>query len=165
MASERKPLIAPGSVLPSIDTLSRILERDRQRSGRNPLPKPEDPPLAAGTPVPASAPAGQGEAKDAHITSNITAHTESNTDARPRRTRKGQTDTSQKSLVEAQGYAHHLASTRAIPITLRLPEGLNDWLDEYAHTHRKQGVRKQDLIARAVALLVVALSAEDAEPV
>lgn len=62
-----------------------------------------------------------------------------------------------------QARARRMAASRAIPITLRLPEELNDWLDEYAHAHRKQGVKKQDLIARAVQLLVIDLSADTDE--
>jgi len=42
-----------------------------------------------------------------------------------------------------------------MPITLRVPEGLNDWLDEYAHAHRKSGVKKQDLVSRAIQLLII----------
>ena len=45
--------------------------------------------------------------------------------------------------------------TPAVPITLRMPEAQNDWLDELAHTHRKSRVKKQDLIAAAVALLMI----------
>lgn len=41
---------------------------------------------------------------------------------------------------------------------MRLPEDLNDWLDDYARLHRKQGVKKQDLISRAVQLLIFELN-------
>ena len=40
------------------------------------------------------------------------------------------------------------------------PTGLNDWLDDYIDTHREEGVRKQDLIAEAVRLLVIAKERE-----
>lgn len=56
--------------------------------------------------------------------------------------------------LSAKLHARELAATTAVPITLRMPNGLNDWLDEYAHQHRKKGVKKQDLIAAAVQLLV-----------
>ena len=59
--------------------------------------------------------------------------------------------------------AKRLAATPAMPITLRLPTGLNDFLDDYAHEHRKEGVKKQDLVARAVQLLVIELAAPEAE--
>ena len=44
-----------------------------------------------------------------------------------------------------------------IPMTLRIPEELDDWLTDYSHRKRKQGIKKQDLIAQAVRLLYVEL--------
>lgn len=166
MARDRKPLIEPGSLLPEAETLiGRILERDRQTSGRkaqefslSPAPEsvPEAPPQSAN--------------ETGNITSNITAHIlaqqeniatrqkASNRRSKAETQSAAQQDTQPRILTETQAYAQQLAATRAIPITLRMPEGLNDWLDDYAHQHRKQGVKKQDLIARAVELLVLSLS-------
>ena len=120
------------------------------------------------------------DVQDGDITSNITAHTPANkvsqslihTDAQPPVRPSTQTDakasvkmgTKKSSKLDAeeavQTRVRLMAASRAVPITLRMPEELNDWLDEYAHTHRKQGVKKQDLIARAVQLLVIDLSAD-----
>lgn len=36
----------------------------------------------------------------------------------------------------------------------RIPEGLDDWLEVYAFERRKQGVKKQDLVAEAIGLLI-----------
>ena len=38
----RKPLIPPGSVLPEIDLLRRIIERDRNKAGREAPASAED---------------------------------------------------------------------------------------------------------------------------
>jgi len=185
VARERKALIEPGSLLPAADTLlERILERDRQAAGRT-----------ASVPIDASLPEKErntilepqedSSSSEENITSNITAHIPAQHETKPRRqasTQQGRKTVRQKDskvdsraeaktaeqqsrLTDRQGYAQALSATRAIPITLRLPEGLNDWLDEYAHLHRKQGVKKQDLIARAVELLVLSLheSDEDAQ--
>ena len=181
----RKPLIEPGSVLPPTDMLSRIVARDRTASGRAPqlagMPAPPSP-----TALPESL--EEKEGSDGNITSNITAHTRSHTensaeantetfadsriathtDAKAVRRKQAQSDAKQESREESKAAAaqraHQLGQSRPIPITLRLPEALNDWLDEYAHSHRKQGIKKQDLIARAVQLLVVELSADDNSP-
>ena len=99
--------------------------------------------------------------EDAHKAAKVrvqkTARAEGLSSAR----KDGNTD----ARADAQRDAQRMAASRAIPITLRMPEELNDWLDEYAHSHRKQGVKKQDLIARAVQLLVVELEAEGNEDV
>lgn len=154
----RKPLIEPGSVLPPSDTLTRIIERDRANSGRL---------NQASTSEEESSP----EKQAAHITSNITAHegfnkASNNTAHKATQvTSKEETHTARHQATKtaikvsakevARKRAQELAASRPMPITLRLPEGLNDWLDDYAHAHRKEGVKKQDLIARAVQLLVI----------
>jgi hypothetical protein len=262
MARSRKPLIEPGSVLPPSDTLSRILERDRSRSGRRApsdvleaVPAEEHaadmpyahitsniPPqadaqaaaLASGQP-PAQTDGSKalqqhaqpGILQDAHITAlhdslavaqqpaqpaaqtDAPLHTQATAQSaalpdvqgtaqaagqpgvqaapqapvQPATPAAGQTggypairevpvqqptgQTSPAPIAGSSGgsvqpagaavqqRAAQLAATRLIPITLRLPEGLNDWLDDYAHEHRKEGIKKQDLISRAVQLLVM----------
>ncbi|WP_395088823.1 hypothetical protein [Armatimonas sp.] len=158
----RKSLV--GGVLPDADTMSRILQRDRENAGR---------------PAPASALPAQPEEKD--ITSNITAHMRSNeeisADANPRRHAAAKATSNnprQKAPVEKsaseepgspsrqahlEAEAMKLSASRMIPITLRIPEELNDWLRDYSHRKHKQGIKKQDLIAQAVRLLYVELEA------
>jgi len=189
VARERKALIEPGSLLPAADTLlERILERDRQAAGRT-ASVPIDASLPEKERNTILEPQEDSSSSEENITSNITAHIPAQHETKPRRqasTQQGRKTARQKDskvdsrseakteaktaeqqsrLTDRQGYAQALSATRAIPITLRLPEGLNDWLDEYAHLHRKQGVKKQDLIARAVELLVLSLheSDEDAQ--
>jgi hypothetical protein len=48
-----------------------------------------------------------------------------------------------------------LAETPTTTVTLRLPRGLNDWLDEYVHRAWPKRVRKQELVAEALRMLVV----------
>jgi len=161
MAARRKPLIEPGSCLPPVrdetpadDLIGRIVERDRERSGRKPRPTPEAAPAEA----------------EENITGNITAQLSAQAESKEAAQLSAQADAPRRSKAEAQGrgkkewhrIARNLGGTRMIPITLRIPEGLNDWLDDWAHEHRKQGVKKQDLVARAVQLLMIALeSGED----
>lgn len=177
MPRERKPLIEPGSVLPDPQPglLERIVARDRAASGRAEAPESflqVDPKPQAETHPQA----------DGNITSNITAHIpahpessvanrEEEQQARRAAVRKSthkdtqpEEKTVSKSAVHetAQAEARERAATRPIPITLRLPEGLNDWLDDYAHAHRKEGVKKQDLISRAVQLLILERATTDA---
>jgi hypothetical protein len=42
-------------------------------------------------------------------------------------------------------------------VTLKCPEGLNDYLDEYIHENYRAKVKKQDLLKRALQLLVYEL--------
>jgi hypothetical protein len=47
-----------------------------------------------------------------------------------------------------------LADTPTTTVTLRLPRGLNDWLDEYVHRAWPERVRKQELVAEALRMLL-----------
>jgi len=133
--------------------LNRIVERDRINSGRkSPNENIEKENVISDI----------EEVKDQNnnITRNITKNITAQKTAHPLRKKEEQKASLQRSL-EPTGLqlAQQLAETRLIPITLRLPEGLNDWLDDYAHANRKQGVKKQDLVTRAVQLLVMEMSA------
>ena len=39
-------------------------------------------------------------------------------------------------------------------VTLRLPQELNDWLDEYVHENWRDRVKKQQLVIEALQMLV-----------
>ena len=39
-------------------------------------------------------------------------------------------------------------------LNVRVPQGINDWLDEEAHRQRKKGVTKQSLVTRAITMLM-----------
>lgn len=97
----------------------------------------------------------------ANITSNITAQSETNKERNRISKVSSHKPAQQRSKKGSEDYVKELASSRMAVVTLRLPEGLNDWLDEYAHQHRKEGVKKQDLISEAIQLLVMAKEAEE----
>jgi len=45
-------------------------------------------------------------------------------------------------------------------VGLKMPEELHDWLDDSQHRLKKQGVLKQDLLRRALQLLVIEMETE-----
>ena len=146
--SKRKPLIQPGSMLrkeETQDAMSRILQRDREASGRE----------AIETPIELDE-AQQPSTEEADkLTSNITSKLTSNTvaaeelgSATPKKVKEKPKQTLKQRVAE-------MATTRHVVISLRCPEAINDWLDEYAHAHRKEGVKKQDLVAEALAMLIL----------
>ncbi len=128
MVRKAKPLIEPGSILPTQsptqDTMiERILERDRLVSGRT---------------------------SNENIASNTASNIANNGNEILDVQQSNTLDTT-KAQPEAK---------RLVTITLRLPEDLNDWLDDYAHVNRKLGIKKQDLVARAVQLLQMHLNGQ-----
>jgi hypothetical protein len=50
--------------------------------------------------------------------------------------------------------ARRLAATPTTTVTLQLPRGLNNWLDEYVHRAWPERVRKQELVAEALRMLL-----------
>jgi len=56
--------------------------------------------------------------------------------------------------------AEKLTDSRLTTVSVKMPEALNDWLDQYAFAHRKEKVLKQDLVAKAIQLLYVELEGE-----
>lgn len=49
--------------------------------------------------------------------------------------------------------AEELAETPTMTVTLRIPQGFNEWLDEYIHRSWPQKIRKQELVVEALRLL------------
>ena len=49
--------------------------------------------------------------------------------------------------------AQEMAETSTMTVTLRIPQGFNEWLDEYVHRSWPQKVRKQELVIEALKLL------------
>jgi len=140
-------------------------------------PSPRSPvPADSSSPTPAS-----DDTEDDNITSNIPAHITTqeaaNEDtqqpsqisaqevAQPPALEGSHADAQMRSQFPArksaketaQQHAHRLGQTPSIPITLRLPEALNDWLDDLAHEHRKSKIKKQDLVALAMQVLLIAV--------
>lgn len=50
--------------------------------------------------------------------------------------------------------AARMASSSTVTITFRIPHELNDWLDAYVHSSWPKRVRKQELVAEALRLLI-----------
>lgn len=143
--AERKPLIAPDA-LPS-DTLTRILHRDRKDSGRSPSPNAPSQTVSAFAENNedaqlASKLASSEERSQVHVAA-LPDH-EASSEAKTPLSRR-----------ELRRQAEELADTPVVPITLRIPSGLNDWLDTYAFNHRKEGSKKQSLVAEAVMILML----------
>lgn len=57
-------------------------------------------------------------------------------------------------LAKRHAEAKRLARTPTMTLTLRVPQGLNDWLDEYVHRAWPERVRKQGLVVEALRMLV-----------
>lgn len=201
----RKPMIEPGSLLPSSaaspateSLVDRVIARDREKSGRA-IPAGT---TATPTPPPNEIDKNITSNTERNITAHITAHkgsksatqkdakeaaravssadgsaensegssesspedaqegTERSEGTRPAPgtcSRGGAASSGKGASTMAWKTAQQLADTTPLPITLRLAEGLNDYLDEQAHRHRKAKVKKQDLVSLAVRLLVAEL--------
>jgi hypothetical protein len=67
---------------------------------------------------------------------------------------KKETSTRSQLLKERAKLAEALARTKTTTVTLRLPAGMNDWLDGYVHESWRTRVRKQDLVIEALCLLI-----------
>lgn len=148
--ARRAPLIAPGSVLaareenPGESVMDDVIARHKLRKGIEDAP-PEG---AAGE----------------NITSNITANTTENITAHtPANARSVEESGAGEHLQDHVRAAERLAKSRMAPMTLRIPEKLDDYLTEQAHRLRKRGVKKQDLVSRAVQLLYVAIESGELE--
>lgn len=50
--------------------------------------------------------------------------------------------------------AKEMANSRTMTVTLRLPQELNDWLDEYVHESWRDRLKKQQLVIEALCMLV-----------
>ena len=155
----RRPLIAPGTLdaagAQPLSLQETIIARDAEKNGR-PAPK-----------------FGNTDNITSNTESNITAHITAQEDSppdgqedglprtqapsQPGRGEGGKVSAKKSASVptkSARQRALELAESKAVPITLRMPEGLNDYLDDKAHEHRKSKVLKQDLVSLAVQLLV-----------
>ena len=62
--------------------------------------------------------------------------------------------TSRKTLEKRIDLARELSKSPTTTVTLRLPHGMNDWLDGYVHRAWPERVRKQELVAEGLMLLI-----------
>jgi hypothetical protein len=70
-----------------------------------------------------------------------------------RRSRKGAAGR-MKVLEKRLALADELANTPTTTVTLRVPAGLNQWLDGYVHGAWPTKIKKQELVAEALRLLI-----------
>ena len=167
--ARRAPLIAPGSVLatreenPGESVMDDVIARHKQRKGIEESPATES--------------------IEDNITSNITPNTTNNITARKSANARMREEIREPSNMPAREEiiaeeqmpaqdegvgalaqaAEKLGKSRMVPMTLRIPEKLDDYLTEQAHRLRKRGVKKQDLVSRAVQLLYVAIESGEIE--
>lgn len=128
-ASAVSPLrsVAPSSDIPT-DTHSDIMTNEQ----------------ADGAEVPDTAPAPKTPARTAPMVLGSPAR---------RKSRPAASSPSEgRSSVRADA-AEVLAATPTMTVTLRIPQGLNEWLDEYVHLSWPQKIRKQELVIEALRLL------------
>ena len=59
-----------------------------------------------------------------------------------------------RALQSRVALAKELATTATTTVTLRVPTGLNDWLDGYVHGAWPERVRKQELVTEALRMLI-----------
>src|SRR4051794_39430489 len=59
-----------------------------------------------------------------------------------------------KALEKRIALARELAASPTTTVTLRVPMGLNEWLDAYLHAAWPQKVRKQERVTEALRLLI-----------
>lgn len=133
--AKRKPIIEPGSVL------QNIIQRDRELSGRAEPAFPDSAAQEAHTDK-------EEEKQVSKPVSKLTSKLSPD----------GQRLNSKRDL---RRLAADLSQSPLTTVSLKVPAGLNEWLDEYAFQHRKEGVKKQDLVRQALQLLIVELGGEE----
>lgn len=57
-------------------------------------------------------------------------------------------------LVARRQSAASAAESRTMTVTLRLPQAMNDWLDEYVHQSWPNRIKKQDLVIEGLQMLI-----------
>ena len=50
--------------------------------------------------------------------------------------------------------ARKMANSPTMTVTLRIPQQMNEWLDEYVHGAWREKIKKQDLVIEALALVI-----------
>lgn len=140
---ERKPLVDTESLL------GNVLKRDRELSGRD---APESD-IAA---EPRIEPEENEEASTPRVSGGFALEA---TRAKPA---SNLTDklTGKPTKRELAAQAKALAESRFTTVSLKLPEELNDWVDQYVFDRRKEKVLKQELISRAIQLLYIEVHSE-----
>lgn len=160
----RKPLIEPGSVLGSQpDIMSSVLNSYADKTGQ-PAPFAAEPPTATREPVEDST---RVEAEETEAPAHPEVVPPSKPASKPSSQLADKPARQQKSPrgkakdVDAEEEARIRAESPKRLCSYRIPEGLDDWLEEQAFEHRHSGLKKQDLVAQAIQLLIVAKAASE----
>ena len=169
MASQKdKALVANGID----DLLGGVLQNDRRRHGRT---SPEVGPSASPSndAVEAIQPS---ESDDSNTSHKVIKQYDKQTDKQADLQTIGQADnavlllsdqkvsstedkpairksSSEALLKERSREAQQMAKSRTMTVTLRIPEELNAWLDEYVHLSFPERIKKQELVTEALQLI------------
>jgi len=165
---------------PRGDMVSDVVQRDRERAGRGEVRDDEDKHYdnmtSPMTNMQTSEQAGgqtdiqarpmsamqAGVSEDARASSLVSPPEP--VDARPApaphgpeaQAHKPRTRPARASLVERRRAQAALAAAgRTMTVTLRIPQPMNDWLDDYVHQSWPERVRKQELVIEALRMLMV----------
>lgn len=68
-----------------------------------------------------------------------------------------------KKTTTAKEQAAQMADSPKRLCSYRIPEELDNWMEEYAFRHRHVGLKKQDLVAEAIQLLIVSKALDSTE--
>jgi len=135
-----------------VDMVSAIVARDRARTGREKKTEPAN--------------YNNKTSKNVIIQSDImtshkpikqtsklarTSTQKSKPSPEPLSSEKGQDSTLLATRIEE---AKKMAESPTMTVTLRIPQLLNEWLDEYVHGAWREKIKKQDLVIEALCLAI-----------
>jgi hypothetical protein len=134
------------------DLLGNVIKKDREQAGRGEAPKPGESPDQINTSVTVLDNTDNKTSTQTH--NNTDTQYDNNTETQvikpPRKKRPAEErPTLERRFEEAKA----LAETSTTTMTLRIPAGLNAWLDEYVHGSWPDKVKKQQLVTEALMLL------------
>lgn len=144
-----------GELLDAPDVLSSVIRGDRHRSGRShgETPQPDNhasPPESLSVRTPYDRQTDLPPASEADLVAVPQAGLPPPlADGKPRAAPRAKPGLTARRVEEAR----RLATSATTTVTLRVPRGLNEWLDEYVHRSWPVRVRKQELVAEALRLL------------
>lgn len=133
------------------DILGNVIKRDRETAGRSdgqPVTKPGE----SNTSV--TVIDNTSDNTNVQSDNNTLTQNDKNTATPVIKRERKKAPTDERSLLEKRREeAKTLAETSTTTMTLRIPAGLNDWLDEYVHGSWPDRIKKQQLVTEALMLL------------
>ena len=162
------------------DILGNVIQSDRRRAGRELMPTPTEEPKGEPTASPPvdydnkTSPTdinqynnktighydnntiGQQDSKTVGHSDNKTEEMLPKPTGPRKRPQKGETSKDQEgnALLERVKEAKRMAQSPTMTVTLRIPRGMNDWLDEYVHRAWPERIKKQELVIEALQMLI-----------